>query len=71
VEVGGAATLPFELSRDAAEDVFRTMVTEAATDRARNPGLPADMVHPILGVVCAVIGVMRFLRVESVWLVAA
>ncbi|MFM2076958.1 MAG: hypothetical protein RJA49_848 [Actinomycetota bacterium] len=71
VELGGAPTLPFELSRDAAEDVFRTMVTERAADRARNPGLQPDMVQPVLGVVCALVGVMRFLRVESVWLVAA
>ena len=29
----------FELSRDAAEDVFRTLATEPLADRVHNPGL--------------------------------
>ena len=71
VEVGGTAVLPFELSREAAEDVFRTLVTEHSADRALNPGLPADAVEPVLGTVCAVVGVMRFLQATSLWLVDA
>jgi exopolyphosphatase/guanosine-5'-triphosphate,3'-diphosphate pyrophosphatase len=67
VEVGGSAALPFELSRAAAEDVFRTLATERAADRRRNPGLPAHEVHDVLGVACAVVAVMRFLAAESVW----
>jgi exopolyphosphatase/guanosine-5'-triphosphate,3'-diphosphate pyrophosphatase len=70
VEVGGAAELPFELTRDAAEDVFRTLVTEPARDRARNPGLPEPEVHRVLGVASALVGVLRFLRVDEVWVVA-
>ena len=71
IEVGGAAALPFRLSREAAEDVYRTVVTESAADRAHNPGLPADAVHDVLGVACAVVGVLRFLRTEAVWVVPA
>ena len=32
----------FELTRDAAEDVFRTLVTESFAERIHNPGLPED-----------------------------
>ena len=31
----------FVLTRDAAEDVFRTLATERLADRVHNPGLPA------------------------------
>jgi exopolyphosphatase/guanosine-5'-triphosphate,3'-diphosphate pyrophosphatase len=71
VEVGHTATLPFELTRDAAEDVYRTMVTESDADRAHNPGLPAEVVHDVLGVACEVVALMRFLRAESVWVVTS
>jgi exopolyphosphatase/guanosine-5'-triphosphate,3'-diphosphate pyrophosphatase len=69
VEVGAIASLPFELTRDAAEDVFRTLVTETAAARLHNPGLPAPQVHTVLGGACAVVAVMRFLRLDAVWLV--
>ncbi|MEN9643669.1 MAG: hypothetical protein RL238_338 [Actinomycetota bacterium] len=71
VEVGGDAALPFALERDAAEDVFRTLVTEPARDRALNPGLPEHAVHAVLGTASALVGVMRFLRTEQVWVVPA
>ena len=44
----------FELSREALEDVFRTIATENRADRAHNPGLPATRVHDIVGA-CAVL----------------
>ncbi|MEQ1872812.1 MAG: hypothetical protein ABL953_03710 [Ilumatobacteraceae bacterium] len=69
VEVGGAAASPFELTRVAAEEVFRTLATESATDRARNPGLPADEVHQVLGACCAVVAVMRALQASVVYLI--
>jgi exopolyphosphatase/pppGpp-phosphohydrolase len=69
VEVGGDAVLPFELSREAAEDVFRTLVTEAASVRVHNPGLAVTMAHTVLGAACAVVGLMRFLHLDTVWLV--
>lgn len=71
VEVGGAAPSPFELNRAAAEEVFRTLATESAVDRARNPGLPATEVHRVLGVCCAVVAVMRALQVPVVHLIHA
>jgi exopolyphosphatase/guanosine-5'-triphosphate,3'-diphosphate pyrophosphatase len=70
VEVGAAVDLPFELSRDAAEDVFRTLATERRAERAANPGLPAHAVHDVLASIIAVVSVMRFGGAESVWLVA-
>jgi exopolyphosphatase / guanosine-5'-triphosphate,3'-diphosphate pyrophosphatase len=69
VEVGGPATMPFELSRDAAEDVFRTLVTERAAARLHNPGLPAGEVHTVLGAICSVVALMRFLHLDTIWLV--
>jgi exopolyphosphatase/pppGpp-phosphohydrolase len=69
VEVGAEVALPFEIGHDAIEDVFRTVVTERAADRALNPGLPADMVTPIVGVSCVLVGILRFLRPDTVWLV--
>ena len=56
----------FELDRAAAEDVFRTLVTEPSLARAHNPGLPADRVEVIIGGCCVLIEVIRQLGVSSV-----
>lgn len=69
VEVGAAATTPFLLSRHAAEDVFRTVATETAAQRAHNPGLPADLVHDVVGVAAAVVAVFRGLGLDELWVV--
>jgi exopolyphosphatase / guanosine-5'-triphosphate,3'-diphosphate pyrophosphatase len=66
VEVGAPAELPLVLSRDAAEDVFRTMATEPACDRRLNPGLAAPMVDEIVAGCCAVVAVLRRLRLDAV-----
>lgn len=66
VEVGGPAPLPFVLDRLAAEDVFRTVATEARADRARNPGLDPLLVDRIVAGCCAVVGVMRKLQIDAV-----
>ena len=66
VEVGATAANPFTLTREAAEEVFRTLATESAIDRARNPGLPAREVHQVLGVCCAVVAVLRALHAPMV-----
>lgn len=66
VEVGGLAESPFLLTREAAEEVFRTLATEKASDRALNPGLPATEVHQVLGVCCAVVAVLRALHAPVV-----
>ena len=70
VEVGGHTPLPFTLSRAAAEDVFRTLVTESLADRVNNPGLPAEQAHRVLGVSCAVVAVLRGLRLDEVVVVS-
>ena len=66
VEVGKPPTFPFALTREAAEEVFRTLATESAADRARNPGLPAAEVHQVLGVCCALVAVLRALHAPMV-----
>jgi len=67
VEVGAAVRgSRFLLTRDAAEDVFRTLATESCNDRRHNPGLPADLVAPIVGGCCAVVGLIRALQLDSV-----
>lgn len=50
----------FRLSRAAAEDVFRTVATERAEDRAFNPGLAPERVNTIVGGALVVVAVMRF-----------
>ena len=59
VEVGATVQGPFVLHRDAAEEVFRTLATETAADRALNPGLPAEWVHDVLGACCAIVALLR------------
>jgi exopolyphosphatase/guanosine-5'-triphosphate,3'-diphosphate pyrophosphatase len=66
IEVGGAAPLPFTLTRDAAEDVFRTLATETRVERAHNPGLPRDLVESVVAGSCAMVAVMRRLQLDSV-----
>lgn len=66
VEVGGRPPVPFELHRAAAEDVFRTVATESAAERARNPGLPADRVDTIVGACCIVVALMRHLHLDTI-----
>lgn len=60
----------FVLSRDAAEDVYRTLATESAADRRHNPGLPADEVDWIVGGCCIVVAVMRRLYLGAMTIAA-
>ncbi len=55
----------FELTRDAAEDVFRTLATERRTDRAHNPGLEAERVDVIVGGAAILVTAMRHLDFAS------
>jgi len=64
VEIGLAEYDPevlhhFRLTRAAAEDVFRTLATEAAADRRHNPGLEAARVDVIVGGAAVLVAVMR------------
>jgi exopolyphosphatase/guanosine-5'-triphosphate,3'-diphosphate pyrophosphatase len=54
------------LTREAAEDVFRTLATESLNDRKSNPGLPAERADVIVGGCCALVGIMRRLRLPSI-----
>lgn len=54
-----AALHGFELTRAAAEDVFRTLATESLADRLHNPGLDAERGPTIVGGCCLVVGAFR------------
>ncbi len=56
----------FVLDQPAAEDVFRTLATEPAADRAFNPGLAADRVDLIVGGAAIVVEAMRHLSIDSI-----
>jgi exopolyphosphatase/guanosine-5'-triphosphate,3'-diphosphate pyrophosphatase len=64
VEIGLAEYDPevlhhFRLSREAAEDVFRTLATEPAAARRHNPGLEPARVDVIVGGAAVLVAVMR------------
>ena len=56
----------FRLTRAAAEDVFRTLATENAADRAHNPGLEAGRVDVIVGGAIVLVNVMRVLGFDEI-----
>jgi exopolyphosphatase/guanosine-5'-triphosphate,3'-diphosphate pyrophosphatase len=71
VELGLATYDPevihgFELTRDAAEDVFRTLATEPLADRVHNPGLPRARADVIVGGCCILVTILRRLHVPAI-----
>lgn len=56
----------FCLTREAAEDVFRTLATENRIDRAANPGLPPDQVDTIVGGMSILVKIMRHFDLPSI-----
>jgi len=50
----------FRLSKDAAEDIFRTLATEALADRVHNPGLHPGRADVIVAGVCILVRIMRY-----------
>jgi len=56
----------FELTRDAAEDVFRTLATEGLNERVLNPGLPRDRADIIVAGCCILVATMRRLKLDSI-----
>ena len=56
----------FVLTRDAAEDVFRTLATESLDQRKLNPGLPPERADVIVGGCCIVVAVMRRLNLQAI-----
>ena len=55
----------FVLTRRAAEDVFRTLATEARDDRAANPGLEPERVDVIVAGALVLVAVMRYFDFEE------
>ena len=55
----------FELSHDAAEDVFRTLATEARADRIANPGLEEERADVIVAGCCILVAIMRYFGFDS------
>ena len=60
-----AAVHGFRLTRAAAEDVFRTLATEALADRLHNPGLDPARADVIVGGCCVLVSVLRFFDVDA------
>lgn len=54
----------FELSRAAAEDVFRTLATEQLSDRIHNPGLQRERADVIVGGCCVLVSIMRYWDID-------
>jgi len=50
----------FVLTKDAAEEVFRTLATESVADRRHNPGLDPARADIIVGGCCVLIGIFRY-----------
>ena len=55
----------FRLTRAAAEDVYRTLVTEPLEDRIHNPGLQAERAEVIVGGSAIVVAIMRFFGIDE------
>lgn len=56
----------FVLTREAAEDVFRTLATENIEQRCMNPGLPTDRADIIVAGCCILVASMRRLRIDEI-----
>jgi len=54
------------LTKDAAEDVFRTLATESLADRVHNPGLPVERAGVIVGGCCLLVAIMRRLHLDNI-----
>jgi exopolyphosphatase / guanosine-5'-triphosphate,3'-diphosphate pyrophosphatase len=55
----------FVLTRDAVEDVFRTLATEPREDRIHNPGLEPERADVIVGGLCVLVELMRRLSFDE------
>lgn len=55
----------YQLTREAAEEVFRTLATEARDDRIHNPGLEEARADVIVGGAAILVAIMRYFGVDS------
>ena len=65
-EFDDSALHGMSLSRDAAEDVFRTVATEPLALRAQNPGLSPDRADIIVAGCCILVATMRRLHLSEI-----
>ena len=56
----------FTLTKEAAEDVFRTLATEKRSDRIHNPGLEEARADVIVGGCCALVAIYRRLTLDEI-----
>jgi exopolyphosphatase/guanosine-5'-triphosphate,3'-diphosphate pyrophosphatase len=56
----------FRLTRDAAEDVFRTLATEPLAERVHNPGLDPARADVIVGGCCILVAILRRLHADHI-----
>jgi len=56
----------FVLTREMAEDVFRTLATESTEDRKHNPGLEPERAEVIVGGVAIIVSIMRYFDLASI-----
>jgi exopolyphosphatase/guanosine-5'-triphosphate,3'-diphosphate pyrophosphatase len=56
----------FALTKVAAEDVFRTLATEARADRVHNPGLEEARADVIVGGCCALVAILRRFGLDEI-----
>jgi exopolyphosphatase/pppGpp-phosphohydrolase len=70
VEVG-SSDIParVDISREALEELFRTVATESTEDRAANPGLPPHHVELIVAAAVVAVGALRTLGLDLVQVV--
>ncbi|HEY4376624.1 MAG TPA: exopolyphosphatase, partial [Acidimicrobiales bacterium] len=71
VELGLATYQPektngFRLTKEAAEDVFRTLATERRADRIHNPGLEEARADVIVGGCCVLVAIYRTFDLEEI-----
>lgn len=70
VEIGlddpSASVDGYRLEKSAVEEVFRALATEAAEDRAYNPGLLPEHVDDIVGGLCVLVEFMRRFDLDEV-----
>ena len=55
----------FRLTKEAAEDVYRTLVTESRADRIHNPGLEEARADVIVGGMCILVRIMRYFDIDE------
>ncbi|MBC48923.1 MAG: hypothetical protein CMF24_04260 [Ilumatobacter sp.] len=67
VEIGHTNVPPrYNILRADADEVFRTLVSETRSARLANPGLEAQHVDTLIGVLCIVLAIMRRLDLGEI-----